>query len=111
MLPPLTCNNINYYEHIDHKYILCVLTYINYELNNNLLQSFIIKMNPMQKAYDSYDKNNMLLKTVENKYHHQNLALIRNRKNKYNAPAKSIHTRKPDLSMYIYVNISFSKAI
>jgi hypothetical protein len=77
--------------------------YINYELNNNLLQSFIIKMNPMQKAYDSYDKNNMLLKTVENKYHHQNLALIRNRKNKYREPAKSIHTRKPDLSTYTYI--------
>ena len=54
-------------------------------------------MNPTQKAYDSYDKNNMLLKTTENKYHHQNLALIRNRKNKYAAPAKSIHSSKPDL--------------
>ena len=53
-------------------------------------------MNPTQKFYDSYDKNNIVLKLTNSYYHNKNLALIRNRKNQFKEPKKSIHQWKPD---------------
>lgn len=53
-------------------------------------------MNQTQKFYDSYDKNNIVLKLTNSYYHNKNLALIRNRKNQFKEPLKSIHKRKPD---------------
>ena len=53
-------------------------------------------MNQTQKFYDSYDKNNIVLKLTNSYYHNKNLALIRNRKNPFKEPLKSIHKRKID---------------
>ena len=53
-------------------------------------------MNPTQKFYDSYDKNNIVLKLTNSYYHNRNLELIRNRKNQFKEPKKSIHARKED---------------
>ena len=53
-------------------------------------------MNPTQKFYDSYDKNNIVLKLTNSYYHNKNLALIRNRKNQFKEPKRSIHKWKPD---------------
>ena len=53
-------------------------------------------MNPTQKFYDSYDKNNIVLKLTNSYYHNRNLELIRNRKNQFKEPKKSIHVRKED---------------
>ena len=53
-------------------------------------------MNPTQKFYDSYDKNNIVLKLTNSYYHNKNLALIRNRKNQFKEPKKSIHQWKLD---------------
>ena len=53
-------------------------------------------MNPAQKFYDSYDKNNIVLKLTNSYYHNKNLALIRNRKNMFKPPSKSIPKRIKD---------------
>ena len=53
-------------------------------------------MNPTQKFYDSYDKNNIVLKLTNSYYHNKNVALIRNRKDQFKEPKKSIHQWKPD---------------
>ena len=53
-------------------------------------------MNPAQKFYDSYDKNNIVLKLTNSYYHNKNLALIRNRKNAFKTPSKSIPKRTKD---------------
>ena len=53
-------------------------------------------MNPTQKFYDSYDKNNRVLKLTNSYYHNRNLELIRTRKNQFKEPKKSIHIRKED---------------
>ena len=45
---------------------------------------------------NSYDKNNIVLKLTNSYYHNKNLALIRNRKNPFKEPLKSIHKRKID---------------
>ena len=50
----------------------------------------------MQKFYDSYDKNNIVLKLTNSYYHNKNLALIRNRKNAFKTPSKSIPKRTKD---------------
>ena len=50
----------------------------------------------MQKFYDSYDKNNIVLKLTNSYYHNKNLALIRNRKNMFKPPSKSIPKRIKD---------------
>ena len=50
----------------------------------------------MQKFYDSYDKNNIVLKLTNSYYHNKNLALIRNRKNAFKTPSKSIPKRIKD---------------
>ena len=53
-------------------------------------------MNPTQKFYDSYDKNNIVLKLTNSYYHNKNLALIRNRKNMFKPPSNSIPKRTKD---------------
>ena len=53
-------------------------------------------MNPIQKFYDSYDKNNITLKLTNSYYHNRNLALIRSRKNIFKSPSKSIPKRRED---------------
>jgi hypothetical protein len=53
-------------------------------------------MNPTQKFYDSYDKNNIVLKLTNSYYHNKNLALIRNRKNMLKPPSNSIPKRTKD---------------
>ena len=60
-------------------------------------------MNPIQKAYDSYDKNNRLLKITNSYYHNRNLGLIHNRKPNFKEPAKSIHARKEDPVKKFYI--------
>ena len=50
----------------------------------------------MQKFYDSYDKNNIVLKLTNSYYHNKNLALIRNRKNMFKPPSNSIPKRTKD---------------
>ena len=45
-------------------------------------------MNKIQKAYDSYDKTNSLLKGTNSYYHFRNLELIRNRKSQFSSPKK-----------------------
>lgn len=56
-------------------------------------------MNQVQKAYNSYEKTNIMLKITENLYHQRNLYLIKNRKSQYNSrPVPGIHSQKDDLS-------------
>lgn len=56
-------------------------------------------MNQVQKAYNSYEKTNIMLKITENLYHQRNLYLIKNRKSQYNSrPTQGIHSQKDDLS-------------
>lgn len=56
-------------------------------------------MNPIQKAYDSYDKNMKLLKLTNSFYHYRNLELIRTRKSPFGSPRKYPHKRR-DLEPY-----------
>jgi len=60
-------------------------------------------MNPIQKAYDSYDKNNRMLKLTNSYYHNRNLGLIHNRKYQITEPVKSIHKRRDDPIKQYYI--------
>lgn len=59
-------------------------------------------MNPIQKAYDSYDKNMKLLKLTNSYYHYRNLELIRNRKSPKGSPQKLPHKRRDILPFKDY---------
>ncbi|MCQ2817678.1 MAG: hypothetical protein MJ252_10475 [archaeon] len=62
-------------------------------------------MNNLQKSYDSYDKTNVHLKMIENRYHKRNLYLIRKRKPLYNSPPRKgiPHNTSNDLSKYLKI--------
>lgn len=51
-------------------------------------------MNRYQRAYDSYDKTNKLLKLTNSYYHFRNLELIKNRKPVKYSPEKIMHKRQ-----------------
>lgn len=52
-------------------------------------------MNPRQRAYDSYDKTNKLLKLTNSFYHFRNLEYIKRRKVQYGTPPTFYQNRKP----------------
>lgn len=59
-------------------------------------------MNAKQKAYDSYEKTNKLLKVSNNYYHYLNLEKIKHRKPKFSPSERLIrHNKKPFTDYYL----------